>query len=398
MSLVLLVAAAGLSAIAVDVKPLTGPPVSGDLVEITTEAVVLQTAAGRQSLPVSSLWEIVPQQTGKPPADPPALWIELTDGSRLLAAQFTVSSGVAAVRLTRGDPLTIPTRTIRWVRLRDYAGQADLAKQWQGILQGKHRGDVVVVRRSGGLDELEGTLFDVGPESVKFEFDGDRIDVNRTKIDGFIYYHPTAEEAPVRHCQVAEVSGSSWQAKSVAVAGERLEVTAATGVKVTLPLAQLLKIDFSAGNATWLSDLEPDSVQWRPYVESRLPEPMLAKLFHPHRDRSVDGQPLLLGGKDYAKGLALTSRTEVVYRLTETYSQLHAVVGIDDRVRDAGNVQLVISGDGKELFSRAITGRDEPLSLKLDVRGVRRLKILFDFGGELDIADHLNLCDARLTK
>ena len=169
-------------------------------------------------------------------------------------------------------------------------------------------------------------------------------------------------------------------------------------MKIALPPAQLQKLDFSSSNSVWLGDLEPESVQWRPYVDSKLPQPLLAKLFHPHRDQTLDGQPLSLGGRTYSKGLFIASRTEMVYRLVEDYRQLQAVVGIDDRVRDGGNVQLVISGDGKELFSKAITGREEPFPLSVDVRGVRRLKILVDFGGEQDIADHLDLGDARLIK
>ena len=89
---------------------------------------------------------------------------------------------------------------------------------------------------------------------------------------------------------------------------------------------------------------------------------------------------------------------ELVYLLTEDFRRCQALVGIDDRVREGGNVRLVISGDDKELFSQAITGHDEPFPLDLDITGVKRLKIVVDFGDELDIADHLNLCEARLTK
>jgi hypothetical protein len=45
-----------------------------------------------------------------------------------------------------------------------------------------------------------------------------------------------------------------------------------------------------------------------------------------------------------------------------------------------------------------VTGRDKAFPVDLDITGVKRLKILVDFGEEMDIADHLNLCDARLTK
>ncbi len=74
------------------------------------------------------------------------------------------------------------------------------------------------------------------------------------------------------------------------------------------------------------------------------------------------------------------------------------MAGIDDRVRPAGNVRLVISGDDRELFAQTVTGSDEPLALNVDITGVKRLKILVDFGEQLDLADCLDLCDARITK
>ena len=39
-----------------------------------------------------------------------------------------------------------------------------------------------------------------------------------------------------------------------------------------------------------------------------------------------------------------------------------------------------------------------PITINIDITGVRRLSILVDFGQQLDIADHLHLCNARITK
>ena len=51
-----------------------------------------------------------------------------------------------------------------------------------------------------------------------------------------------------------------------------------------------------------------------------------------------------------------------------------------------------------ELYRQAISGRDQPRTLDLDISGIRRLRILVDFGERLDIADHLHLCNARILK
>jgi hypothetical protein len=96
--------------------------------------------------------------------------------------------------------------------------------------------------------------------------------------------------------------------------------------------------------------------------------------------------------------LSIHSRSVLVFRWKEAYRKLTADVGIDSRVHGRGNVVLVITGDGKELFRQTIAGTDPPLPLDLNIEGVRRLEILVDFGETLDVADHLNFCNARVVK
>ncbi len=75
-----------------------------------------------------------------------------------------------------------------------------------------------------------------------------------------------------------------------------------------------------------------------------------------------------------------------------------ATVGIDDRVRPRGNVRLEIEGDGRPLLDAPVTGADPPRPVDLDLTGVGRLTILVDYGEDMDVADHLDLCDARIVK
>ena len=45
-----------------------------------------------------------------------------------------------------------------------------------------------------------------------------------------------------------------------------------------------------------------------------------------------------------------------------------------------------------------MTGNDAPLPIEVDIAGVKRLKIVVDYGQNLDTGDWLNLCDARIVK
>ncbi len=387
-----------LGGVNVDVKPLTGPTIRAEWIGVEDSAVVVVQDGQTERLATAGLWEIVPVTPAEAPATLVTIWVELIDGSQLVATRYRVSDGLAQIKLTSGEELEVRTRSIRTVRFRDHSASPVLAKQWQEITQEKHSGDVIVIRRQESLDHLDGALSNVSDETVQFEFDGDKIDVNRQKLDGLVYYRPIAADLPDRICQLIDVSGTRWSVRSLSLADGKIELTSPAGVTLTVPVERLGKLDFSSGNTVWLSDLEPEFVQRRPYVASKLPQPSLERLFQPRRDLSMTGKALMLDGVTYEKGIAMISRTEMGFRLTDSFRYLHAMVGIDDAVREGGNVELIISGDDRVLLNRTVTGRDKAFPVHLDITGVNRLKILVDFGDEMDIADHLNLCDARLTK
>jgi hypothetical protein len=197
---------------------------------------------------------------------------------------------------------------------------------------------------------------------------------------------------------VYEASGSAWPARSVVLAGDALEWTTPLGLKVARPLMALARLDFSRGKVVYLSDLKPESVAWVPYYGLGRDLPARADYYAPRQDRSLSSGPLQLDGVRYAKGLAIHSRTTLVYRLSGRFRRLAAVAGIDDAVRPRGNVRLVIRGDGRVLADLPIAGTDPARPLDLDLAGVTRLTLLVDFGEDGDVGDHLVLCDARLIQ
>ncbi len=385
-------------AVPVEVRPLAGPSFRGELVELSAEAVVVQTEGGPRKLDLADLWELTAAQATAPLDRPATVWVELMDDSLIRGDGYTAAAGTATVRTLTGQPLSIRTAAIRAVRFRDYASAPQFAQRWQEISAAKATGDSLVIRRGENLDQLTGAIREVTDDAVQFESDGETVQAKRTKLEGLLYYHPAAAELPRRSAQVTDVSGSHWSVKSLRKAGEQLELVTVAGVSASLPLAHLRRIDFSSGNSQWLDALEPQSVSWRPFIQTRLPNEMAARLFEPHGPGTPGGHPLLLAGQEYDRGLTIRSRTELVYRLSGEFRQFLAVAGIDDRVRPAGNVRLVISGDDRELFAETITGSDEPMPINVDITGVKRLKILVDFGQQLDLADCLDLCDARITK
>jgi hypothetical protein len=405
------------------VQPVAGAEVAGQLVALDSNRLALKTGEGETSFPLDDLFWAAPE---KPPGEKapsekpaePAVWIELTDGSRLLAAAFTVDRGTAKVRLTSEETIDVRTRAIHSVLLKSHQGEPGLAEQWAQIVARKNRpGDIIVIRQTVektvktdegesvqqaySLDFVDGVLYNITSEAVQFELDGQLNDVPRSRVEGVIYYHPQGEKPADPLCRVTDVFGSIWSAGSLAwrPEAERLAVRTTAGAAVELSGEELERLDFSVGKLQYLSDLEPTSVEFTARQSGGASDSNFAKLYAFKKDRALlDEGPLLVAGKEYKKGLAMASRTTATFVLPEGYRRFRALAAIDDRAGGRGNVELVITADGRELTRQEIDGAGEPVRLDLDISGVRRLTILADWGKYGDRNDDLDLCEARITK
>ncbi|MCA9122813.1 MAG: NPCBM/NEW2 domain-containing protein [Planctomycetaceae bacterium] len=397
----------------IEVIQLDGQTQSGRLVSLSADQVVVETASGPQTLVTRELFAIrFPEALSDEdlvPIEHP-VWVEFIDGSKVQAMGFSVDAGRATVQLNEGDSLLAATRTLRVVRF--FKPTSDLSEQWDNIVSGDEiAGDVLVIRKSRtiedadgieqesvGLDSLEGILHEINDQYVAFEFDGTRVEVPRYKVEGIVYSHRGSNRQPDPTSRVSLLDGSAWNMKTCELDGEILKGISVGGVRLSLPLSSVAKIDFSIGNLIFLSDLDPDTFEWKSDLHTPKTPSVVSSWYRIRKDQGFYGGPLLLDGHSYEKGLALHSQTRLSYRLTREFKRFAATAGIDDRYRSEGNVTLSISGDGRQLLSANLSG-DTQLNIDLDLRGIRRLEIFVDYGDDrVGYGDYLNLCNARLIK
>ncbi len=380
-----------------EVRPLNGPALQGALISLDTKQLKISTDSGEKSL---SIKELATASINPPPAlmtEKPAVWVQLIGGSLVHGTNYVLKDKKITLTLLSGETLKLAPSAIRTVRFQAF--EEGSREHFNRITQADASGDVIIIRRAGQtLDELEGIVRGINEDTILFEFDGDKIPVDREKVFGIRYYQAAGKTLPAPVCQVLDTSGSRLMVQAASIQSDQLELQTVSGVTIKLPVSRLITLDFSSGNLVYLSDLAATQVEWMPYLGTRLTSGRLNKLYEPRQDRSFSGQRLKLGNQTYPKGLAIHSRTSLIYRLTDAHKSFQAVAGIDPLMGDNGHVELVISGDNKELFREAISGKDKPVTINIDITGVRRLSILVDFGQQLDIADHLHLCNARITK
>jgi hypothetical protein len=320
------------------------------------------------------------------PPDPRRPELTLTDGTKLYWTALKVGDRVVSVETPQLGKFSVPLTAVSSIRLASLDRQ--LSDAWKDLAAREVNQDMLVIAKGNVLDHLDGTVGTIDDKMIHFVLDGEERTAKREKLLGIVYARRNAEGGkPV--CELSMNGGDLLKAQSVAWTDGQLKIGLLGGASVTVSAEQALSLDFSFGKIRYLSQLEPREVKYTPFFD---------QVWTYCRDRPRDGGSLRLGNKEYARGLWIHSRTFLKYRLSGDYRRFQAVMGIDQAVAPLGNVHVVISGDGKTLLESDVRGSDPPQNLDLDVAGVRDLEILVDFGGDLDIADHLDLADAKVIK
>jgi len=125
---------------------------------------------------------------------------------------------------------------------------------------------------------------------------------------------------------------------------------------------------------------------------------LYARFVRYRRDKNLENEPLKLGGRVYPKGIALHAGQQLAFDIGGEYKEFRADLGVDDGVGTESRVEVVIEGDGRELFKGATSRKDGRKPLALDVRGVRELRVTVRAAGLIDLGAQAALGDAKVSK
>jgi hypothetical protein len=164
------------------------------------------------------------------------------------------------------------------------------------------------------------------------------------------------------------------------------------GASLEMPEAGVLAIDVRQDRAVDLADLTYLRYEHRPYLGAAWPLVL---------DASATGHPLRLGGSTFEKGLGTHASCSVAYNLDRKYQRFDSLVGIDLERAPRGRARAAIELDGKRIElngGKELTGRDAPLEVRLDMRGVKTLTLIVETGSFGDVQAEVNWAKARLIK
>ena len=116
------------------------------------------------------------------------------------------------------------------------------------------------------------------------------------------------------------------------------------------------------------------------------------------RNKSVEGNPIRIGGRQFARGIGTHAPSVFWIQLDAWTSDFTASVGVDDEVAGTdASVEFIVFGKGKALWqSGNMKAGDPPKEVNVKIRGVKKLGLIVTDGGDGGDSDHADWADAKL--
>lgn len=140
----------------------------------------------------------------------------------------------------------------------------------------------------------------------------------------------------------------------------------------------------SAAETTWISDLDLSKVNqgWG----------------SPHANKSVEGNPLKIGGQAFEHGLGTHADSAFRIGLNGKGETFSAKVGVDSETGDLGTVVFKVFGDKKLLWESGVMGgKQAPKDVSVSLNGCKELLLVVEDGEDDIDHDHADWADAKIV-
>ncbi len=388
-----LVAACSLSVLraAEELRTIDGRSLEGTLTSVAADAVVFRTADAHQTFAPADV-ELLRFADAANPMQAKGTAVLVSAAGDVLPVRDVATEG-SVLRLKTGiGDLKAELGAVRAVYFPG-AGDtpasvaADLAKF---PAPDAAKDTLVIHRPDKPLLLAEGVLVSIAPGKITFRLRDEDRTIDRASVRAILFAQLPAAATPPAGA-ITLRNGTRLAVRSLTADAKQFHADTFLLGPYTVQRKDAASVVFHSDRVVRLADLKPSAVREVPLFDTRFPY---------RTNRSVGGGPLRLGEKEYEEGLGLHSLCELTYDLGGAYRAFTATVGIDDAVRPRGDATLTILADGMPLGEPIrLTGATEPVSVRLPVEGVKQLTIRVDYGEDkLDVADHVDLVNARLIK
>ncbi len=318
--------------------------------------------------------------------------LHLPGGDRVFGSPKTCSQ--TSIELESGalGKLKMPLERLLAIEFRRAGEQPKNAEKMRAeMLSNETKNDVSF---SANGDQMPGILVGFDGETMTFKTSLGEMPLKSERLFGLSFaararaVPPPSLLAVVQCADGSVVTGRLIESKGAAV---RLALLA--GPEVEVPAGSILELGFKQGRLVYLSELEPSSEKATPFFGGD-------HVWPAQRNRSYDRRPIRLAGQTYRKGLGMFSGMTLTYDLGGQFQRFASLVGIDDGdVNYQGDVTVKVLADGKEVFKKeGVTRKTGPANIDLPMKGVKKLQLAVEFGGNMHFGDLTDWADAHLIR
>lgn len=370
----------------VKVRRINGPPLRGEALILKGDKARLTAAKGAapQSVPRRELISI--RFAGRP--DPPNSGgiLEFANGDRLIVTILDVRDGALRARVS-GETIEVPLGRLRGIV---WDASAIAAEDRRLLFREQGANDVVLLING---DRLAGRFAGVSQEEVTLLLDEREVAIPTERL-ALLAFSPELISTPAIPVERQIVIGpAGWVTVTGLRGSSEAGFTGQTlyGDELTFELGEFQRIQFFGPRVVSLTDLEPNGVAMIPWLSQAWPV---------RWNRSPTDRPLELGGRIYARGLGVHSKTRVTYPLGGNYDRFSVRVGLAESAGAMGNVLIAIEVDEKTAARReAVTLADGPVEFNdIPLAGGESLSLIVGFGASGNIRDRVNWCAPLLIR
>ena len=118
----------------------------------------------------------------------------------------------------------------------------------------------------------------------------------------------------------------------------------------------------------------------------------------PHKNRSVDRNPLKIGNETFEHGIGTHARSDVRIKTAGLATRFSAKVGVDAETGKRGSVQFLVLADGKRVYdSGKMRGGEAAKTVDVDITGAKVVRLIVEDGGDGMDYDHADWAEAVFT-
>lgn len=166
-------------------------------------------------------------------------------------------------------------------------------------------------------------------------------------------------------------------------------------VTISGPNSAVSRIEVASDRRVYLSDLTPLESEQR--VLFGQPRDWT-------KDAAIDGSPIRLrratGAEPamFRKGLGMRATTRLLFANDKPFNRLQAEVGLDPELGQQGDCEVVVRGDGIELWKQRLHAGKLSDQVDLDISGYSRIELAVLPGEQFDLGDFVNWANPRMLK